>query len=372
MAMHLDILSPQQTELVRRPLEQAYTLPVDAYLSDTVYDQEKKRFLGDVWHPVARVEQVPNAGDYLSLDLFGQPLLVVRGRDGQVRVMSRVCLHRAAPLAEGCGNSYKFTCPYHAWTYDLTGQLVRAPLMEGVNNFAERALRLPQAAVEIWQGFVMANFAPQPSPFADQVATFSQFFAPHNLADMEIVKTLEYRNGWNWKVLVENFMEAYHHIAIHSKTFEPDFHARDSRIPDNDGPWSILHMPAAKPGPEDVSAALDGWQRDDLFANVIFPMFLVAVKHPSMVWYQVLPQAADQLHLKIHICLPSTFRALDEFPQMVEAAAQSVDAVHQEDIEANDLVWAGLQAPLTTQGRLSTLERSIWQFNQWWLDVMAA
>ena len=230
---------------VAEPLEKAHTLPPAAYLNESIYRAEREALLKDVWHPVGRVEQVPEAGDYLCLELLGQPVVMVRGRDDQVRVLSSICLHRAAPVISGQGKQFKFTCPYHAWTYDLTGQLVRAPLMEGAEDFEEEKLCLPQATVEIWQGFVMANFSSAPSPFVSRIKGYDNFIAPFDLHEMQIVGTLDYHSEWNWKVLVENFMEAYHHIAIHSQTFEPNFHARDSQVPDNDGPWSILHMPAA-------------------------------------------------------------------------------------------------------------------------------
>jgi len=230
---------------------------------------------------------------------------------------------------------------------------------------------LPQASVEIWQGFVMANFSTEPSSFAARVSTFSEYFSAFDLHDMEIVASLEYQSKWNWKILVENFMEAYHHIAIHNETFEPNFHARDSRVPDNDGPWSILHMPSAKPGDPSANPKLDDWQKDDLFATVVFPMFLLGIKDTTMVWYQVLPNKADEFVLKIHICLPKSWQALEEFEQIVADVCEGVAEIHEEDIVANDLVWQGINSRLFQPGRLSPLERSIWQFNQWWLKKMS-
>lgn len=359
-----------QLSRVAAPLEQAYTLPTQAYLDESLYQLEKEHLLDDVWHPVARVEQVSEPGDFVCLELLGQPLVVVRGRDEEIRVMSTVCLHRAAPVVEGQGKQFRFTCPYHAWTYDLTGQLVRAPLMEEAADFATQKLCLPQATVTVWRGFVMANFAEQPSALLDQINTYDKFFAPFDLQDMEIVATLEYESSWNWKVLVDNFMEAYHHIAIHSSTFEPDFPARQSKIPDNDGPWSILHMPATATGAPSSNANLERWQADDLFATVIFPMFLLAVKDTTAVWYQVLPRGAHDLSLKIHILFPQSYRQLESFADYVEAAKTSTAHVHAEDIAANDMVWRGMQAGMTQQGRLSPYEKSIWQFNQWWLHKL--
>lgn len=367
-------LSEAELDRVRQPLEAAYTLPSQAYLSDAIYAREEIEIMRKSWLPLARVDQVAEPGQYLSLDLFGQPVMVVHGTDGALRVMSRVCLHRAAPVAEGDGKRKLFTCPYHAWSYDTTGQLVRAPLMDGAEGFDEKDCRLPQIKSEIWNGFIMANLDPDAAPFAPQVEGFASYFEKFKLEEMVVAKTLEFDSGWNWKVLVENFMEAYHHIATHAQTFEPIFPAGDSNVPDNSGPWSILHMPAAldepAPGLPPVEG-LEDWQQRDLFAAVIFPHFLLGIQGNGAAWYQVFPQSADRLLLKIHLLSPRDHLDLDAFAEATEAAAGFISLIHGEDIDANDKVWEGLNAPLTEQGRLSPLEKSIWQMNQWWLDRMA-
>lgn len=360
---------------VQRPLEQAYTLPPTAYTSDEIYAREVDAIMRKSWLPLARVDQVPEPGDYVSLDLFGQPIMVVHGTDGEIRVMSRVCLHRAAPIAEGSGKRKLFTCPYHAWSYDTSGQLVRAPLMDGAKGFAEKNCRLPQIKSEIWEGFIVANLDPDAAPFAPQVEDFRAYFEKFKLADMVVVKTLEFDSAWNWKVLVENFMEAYHHIATHSQTFEPVYHARDSKVPDNTGPWSILHMPAAHDEPAPGLPPVEGledWQKRDLFANVIFPHFLLGIQANSVAWYQVLPGSTDRLLLKIHLMVPKSSTELEGFDDLAKGLGEMVSVIHHEDIGANDDVWRGLTAPLTGQGRLSPLEKSIWQLNQWWLSQMMA
>lgn len=356
------------------PLDQAYTLPSSAYTSESIYEHEVEHIMRKSWLPLARLEQVPEPGDYLTLDLVGQPVLVVHGTDGQIRVMSNVCLHRAARIAEGSGKRSSFTCAYHAWSYDTKGQLVRAPLMEGAEKFNEKACRLPQIQTEIWQGFILANLDPEASPLAPQIEDFTHYFEKFKLDEMVIVDTLEFDSGLNWKVLVDNFMEAYHHIAIHSRTFEPDFHARDSKVPDNSGPWSILHMPSAhdEPGPGlPVVEGLEDWQARDLFASVIFPHFLLGIQGSGGAWYQILPYGVDRFLLKIHVMVPRSSTLLDGFDEMARMLSEAISAIHHEDIAANESVWLGLTAPLTEQGRLSPLEKSIWQFNQWWLKKMS-
>lgn len=367
-------VTPDELARVILPLESAWTMPTAVYTDDKIYDREISQIMRCNWLPIARVDQVPNAGDYICMTLFDQPVMVVRGTDGDVRVMSRVCLHRAAPIAEGSGNRKLFSCPYHAWSYATDGQLMRAPLMEGTEGFVEKECRLPQIRTEIWQGFVMVNFDDDAPAFAPQVSGFSDYFEKFKLSDLVVARTIEFESGWNWKVLVENFMEAYHHIAIHSETFEPVYHAKDSKIPDAEGPWSILHMPTdhdPDTGGFPMVEGLDASQQRDLFATAIFPHFLLGIQGNLTAWYQVLPTSVDTMLLKIHICVPASTTKLPNFEEMAEGTVEMISYIHNEDIVANDMVWEGLMAPQTTQGRLSPLERSLWQFNQWWLSQMS-
>ena len=100
---------------------------------------------------------------------------------------------------------------------------------------------------------------------------------------------------------------------------------------------------------------------------MIFPYFIFAVQGEHAFWYQISPQSVDRFLLKIHVLLPKHHRGIDGYDDIVKAMAVGVKVVHEEDIRANDLVWTGLTAPMTEQGRLSPLENSIWQMNQWWL-----
>lgn len=355
------------------PLERAWTMPPAVYTDGKIYDREVSHIMRRNWLPIARIDQVPNAGDYICMTLFDQPVMVVRGADDEVRVMSRVCLHRAAPIVEGSGNRKLFSCPYHAWSYATDGQLMRAPLMEGAEGFVEKDCRLPQIRTEVWQGFVMVNFDDDAPAFAPQVSGFTDYFEKFKLSELVVARTIEFESGWNWKVLVENFMEAYHHIAIHSETFEPVFHAKDSKIPDADGPWSILHMPTdhdPDAGGFPAVKGLDASQQRDLFATAIFPHFLLGIQGNLTAWYQVLPTSVDKMLLKIHICVPASSTKLPNFEELADGAVEMISYIHNEDIVANDMVWEGLTAPQTGQGRLSPLERSLWQFNQWWLSQM--
>jgi phenylpropionate dioxygenase-like ring-hydroxylating dioxygenase large terminal subunit len=359
-------------ERVRQPLSSAWTLPPAAYTDPAVYAAERERIFARDWICVARAEQLPNPGDYVCVDLPTQPIVVVRGMDGELQAMSRVCLHRAMPVAEGSGNTRRFVCPYHHWTYELDGRLRSAPMMDGLEDFATGSCRLPQLQLALWQGFVMVNVDPDAPALAPQLTGLDALIQNYGLGKLVVTTTLEFDSPWNWKILVENFMEAYHHIGPHRNTFEPVYPARDSYVEDNDeAPWSLLRMPghespAGAEGGLPPLPGLEPQQHHELLAGVVYPNLLFALSGELGVWYQLMPSAHDQMQLKIHALLPEEVAAaLDDDGRT--GIAESLRLVHLEDIEVNAGPWRGLQGTLTRQGRLSRYEKAIWQLNQLWL-----
>ena len=366
------LIQPDALQRIRNPLEDAWTLPPDAYTSAAVFEKERETLFSTGWLCVGREEQFAQAGDFRCIDLPAQPIVVVRGHDDEIRAFSRVCLHRAMPVAEGAGNATRFVCPYHNWTYELTGQLRSAPMMEGVRGFDAKKCQLPTLAVEIWQGFVCVNVDPEAEPLAPQLAGLAEVIANYEFDQMVVVDTIEFDSPWNWKILVENFMEAYHHIGTHKTTFQPVYPARLSSVDDNDGkPWVLLRMPA-KPEHATENAVfpkLQADEKDQLLAMCVFPTLLFAASASGAFWYQLEPTAHDQMTLRIHAM--TTQAGAEAFDDESRAALMAtVRTIHEEDIEANRGPWLGLNGAMTTQGRLSAFEKSIWQLNQLWADAL--
>ncbi len=366
------LIQTDELQRVRNPLEEAWTLPPSAYTSAQVFERECATLFSTGWLCVGREEQFTHAGDYRCIDLPAQPIVVVRGHDGEIRAFSRVCLHRAMPVAEGAGNTTRFVCPYHHWTYELTGELRSAPMMQGARGFDAKQCRLPSLAVEVWQGFVFVNADPQAEALAPQLVGLTQLIANYEFEQMVIVDTLEFDSPWNWKILVENFMEAYHHIGTHKTTFQPVYPAQASSVDDNAGePWVLLRMPAK---PEHAVAdvvfpKLREDQQHELLAICVFPTLLFAASASGAAWYQLELTAHDQMTLKIHAMTTAAgAQGLDETSR-TELMAM-LRTIHEEDIEANRGPWIGLNGSMTTQGRLSPYEKSIWQLNQLWADAL--
>jgi phenylpropionate dioxygenase-like ring-hydroxylating dioxygenase large terminal subunit len=357
---------------VRQPLERAWTLPPHAYTDPAVFRAEAQAIFAVDWLCVARLDQLAAPGDFVCVDLLDQPIVVVRALDGELRALSRVCLHRAMPIAEGQGTARRFVCPYHNWTYELDGRLRSAPMMDGAVDFEPRHCRLPELRLEVWQGFVFVSRDPDAQSLKSRLSGLTALLSGCELEPLVIAGTVEFDSPWNWKILVENFMEAYHHIGTHRTTLEPAFPARGSIVEDNGGePWALLRMPARSAHPADDDPAGDGNGPDHaLLAVCVFPTLLFAVSGQTVFWYQVEPTSHDRLRLRIHVLMPRGVRdGLDDDDRA--ALIQQVRGIHLEDIQANDGTWRGLHADLTRQGRLSPFERAIWQINQLWLDRMS-
>jgi len=366
-------LDPTELARVAAPLPTAWTLPPAAYTDPGVWSHEVSSVFRTDWICVARSSQVAEPGDYLAVDLVDQPVLVIRGDAGSLRAMSNVCLHRSMPLASGAGNARWIVCPYHQWSYGRDGSLHTAPMMEGADGFDIDACRLPQLAVEEWEGFVFVSMDNHTGPLAPQLEPLRATLEQYGLADMVIADTIEFDSPWNWKLLVENFMEAYHHIGPHRDTFQQSNPAKESFVVDNEGgPWSLLHMPGTTDIDESADlpflSGLDRERRADLLAACVYPTCLFAVSGTLGTWYEVIPKAHDQMTLRIHLLLEPDVATDPEVVESMSLIREGLRWIHGEDIPVNEGPWRGLHAPMAAQGRLSPYEAAIWQFNQYWLS----
>lgn len=196
-------------------------MPPAYYTSPEFLELEKDHVFRKEWVCLGHVGEIPEPGDYYTTDLIEEPLLVTRTRDNRVRVLSNVCRHRGNILAEGKGNRKKFTCSYHAWTYDAEGRLLSAPLMDKVENFDKSGCRLPEFKSEIWNGFIYVNLDGNASPLAERLETLSGLIKNYQLGERRLVYSEDTTWETNWKCLVENFMEGYHLTPTHARTLHP-------------------------------------------------------------------------------------------------------------------------------------------------------
>ena len=146
----------------------------------------------------------------------GEPLIVLRNREGVIKCLSAVCRHRAMFVVEGHRNARGFTCPYHHWSYSLDGKLMGAPAMERACNFSKEQIQLPEFKVETWLGFIFINFDLDAPPLAPRLETVTKALANYGVASAEgPMATESPKFQWNWKVMFENNNDGYHANRLH-------------------------------------------------------------------------------------------------------------------------------------------------------------
>jgi phenylpropionate dioxygenase-like ring-hydroxylating dioxygenase large terminal subunit len=374
------VLNPQDVKRVTAPLSSACTLPPVAYTSKDVFDAELKNLFYKEWICVAREDQIPEPGDYQSVQVADQPLIIVRLRGGTVHAMSAICPHRAMQVVDKCGNANNFSCPYHLWKFSLDGSLISAPHMDKVENFPPPGCGLTTVNLDIWEGFIFINLDLASPPLTDRLGKLNEIVGEFRMKHMVVAASLEFDCPWNWKILLENFMEAYHHLGPHRESVQPDYDAKDSYVSGSvDDGWSVLHMPEVagkkQQNDEDGLPPIEGLtakQQTEILASTIMPSF-AWLNSPSVAfWYQLQPTAYNQMKLIIHTLLPREIAHSPDGEEIAALVQATINHIHIEDIAVNLGPWKGLNAPLTTQGPLSLLEESIWQMNQWWIQRMQA
>jgi phenylpropionate dioxygenase-like ring-hydroxylating dioxygenase large terminal subunit len=336
-----------------------HALPAACYTDPAFFELELEHVLRPGWHAIARWDELPEPGDYRGVDVFGERVLLVRDRARQLRAFSGICLHRAFPLVEGDGNTTRFVCPYHRWVYDLEGRLQAAPLMDGVPDFDRDACRLPELPLEQWQGFVFVSTNRDTPPLAPQLDALGALLEPLQVDRAVQVAVTDWDSPWNWKVMVENFMESYHHLGPHAGQLAKTNPARGTHDVDVAGPCAVLENPA-----------VEGEQ--PFWVIQVFPTFLLAQIRgalPFTSWYEMRIDRHDHLHLRIHLMLSEELAANEAVVELVNKATTDV---HREDIPVCEGIQAGLQSRLWTPGRLSVQEATLRHFHRFLAERITA
>lgn len=381
------------------PLSQATTLPREAYASAEFHEWERKILLAGGWMAVAHVSQIPAAGDFLTLDLLGEPLVVVRGKDDAIRVLSRVCPHRAMDilppgysegrlttaehrkgLPESCGHSRFFLCPYHSWTFDLDGRLRACPEMQQAECFHRDEWGLHEFRSTVWNGFVFVNLDGKASPFADGLEEMHEAIEPWKPTEMKVVLQREWDCAFDWKVLVENFMESYHHLGAHRKTLQLLMPAKNTWTEEEHRRFAHGHLPYTAEHREAIEASLANGDasagfpviqglpeegRSHWHLYLAHPCFLFFTGHDCCAWYRVEPLGPGRMKLLTTLLVPEATSARADFPAILEQETRRLLDFHLEDMEACSAVQRGLGSSVWRPGRLSHLEMPVWLFHRY-------
>jgi len=213
-----EVIPTDEFAATMKPVRQASHAPGHIYSSPEIYAAEKETIFLKDWLAVARVEELPEPGDFMTLRIVGEPIVLARDESGRLNAFANVCRHRGVEVASGSGNTREFSCPYHGWLYDLEGRLVGAPYMKDVEGFEPGNCRLDAVKLGIWRGWVFVNLDRDCEPLEDFVADFEADFGFMRQDRMKIFGKFETTLNCNWKLVVENAMDKYHINTIHRDT----------------------------------------------------------------------------------------------------------------------------------------------------------
>ncbi|MEQ9643090.1 MAG: SRPBCC family protein [Alphaproteobacteria bacterium] len=166
--------------------------------------------------------RVPEPGDYFEEDYSGVPILVTRGRDGMLRAFMNVCRHRGSRVAKGCGKARAFTCPYHAWTYDLEGKLLPRPHEAAFEGMPRESHGLVPLPIEERFGMIWVGASPDVKiDLEARLGGLGDDMAAYRLDGYHHYETRVLHRPLNWKLVVDTFLELYHLSSLHPTTVGP-------------------------------------------------------------------------------------------------------------------------------------------------------
>ena len=347
-------------------------MPAGFYTDPAVFSAEREHVLLANWIFVARIDQVAAAGDHLTFDTVGGPIMLVRGHDGVLRCFANFCRHRGSLLVTGNGNSRNLVCPYHAWSYRTDGSLLGCPEMETAQGFQRHENGLIPIRMEVWAGFVFITFNPDALPLIDTLGDLPARLASHRPEEMVCTWTVALDVRCNWKLILENAMETYHTGTLHRASVG----SQQSRTLPTTGDWmciqvtsgrSIATLPGTDP-PFPAIVGLDDAARQGTYFTVLHPACQFAVAQDCLWWLNVTPLAHDHSVLEIGGCFPRDLTSAADFTAKATPYYERWELVGREDVGILEHQQKALGSVVYRPGRLSWRDDMVHALGQWVLE----
>ncbi|TGD65588.1 (2Fe-2S)-binding protein [Tabrizicola sp. WMC-M-20] len=351
---------------VAQPFERATAMPKSVYTSPDFAALEEQHIFAAEWLCAGRADALPNPGDYLTMEISGEPIIILRDRDGMLRGLSNVCRHRMSTLLEGRGNTRAIVCPYHAWTYNLDGTLRGAPAMTLNEGFCKDQIALPKVRVETWLGWIMVTLNPDAAPPAEVLKDVENLVGYLDMGNYVEAFCEEFHWNTNWKVLAENFMESYHLPVCHHDTIGGTVDLLKMTCPEGFPAFNYHYivkndsLPLTLAHPSNTT--LVGEERRITWLLSVYPALLITLT-PGYFWYLCLtPDGPGKVHVLFGGGLAPDWAADPEAPAHFAALKALLDDVNVEDKGCVERVYRGLCAQMSVPGALSHLERPNFEF----------
>jgi choline monooxygenase len=330
------------------PLDHAYTIPASWYIDERLAELERQNVFGRTWQVVGRADQVRRPGDFVTAELAGEPLVVVRGSDQQLRAFYNVCRHHAAAVVtEQHGTVNIFRCPYHGWSYGLDGSLKGAPEFEGVCSFDRSQNGLLPVQVQTWEQFIFVALDPKALSLADFLGRLAGRVALLNLNALHFFERRAYTLNCNWKVFVDNYLDGGYHVPHLHKGLNSVLEYKHYTI-ENEDRYCLQSSPMVTSSEDAAIGASRTGDRAWYFWQ--YPNFMINLYRGYMDTNLVLPDGVDRCKVIFD------FYFDDVSESAAERNRQSIavgERVNDEDVGICEAVQRGLHSRAYVAGRLS-------------------
>jgi choline monooxygenase len=342
----------------------ASTIPANWYTSEMMARREKEHLFPHTWLCVGRADQVAEPGQFMTMHLADEPIVIVRGEDRVLRGFYNVCRHRAARVVtKECGQTDRLRCPYHGWTYDLAGRLRGVPEFDGVAGFRREDNGLPPVHVDVWGPLVFIHQSEPKRSLAEHMDPMMSKLAPFQLENMHCVGRREYFLKCNWKVFVDNFLDGGYHVnAIHPslagvldyKNYKTECYA-----------WtSVQSSPLKQPSAADDGSAATVRQGQTAAYWWVFPNLMINVYEGVMDTNLVLPLGPNRCRVLFDFYF-SRAETSAEAKTKQEKSIRVADQIQAEDVGICEDVQLGLGSRSFDTGRYSVRrEQGVYHFHR--------
>lgn len=338
------------------PLAEASTIPSAWYTDQRIFDLEKQSVFSRSWQIAARIDQLRAPGDYVTTEIAGEPIVIVRGNDEIVRGFFNVCRHHAAAvMTEPYGHANQMRCPYHGWTYSLEGELKGTPDFTGVCNFDRAGNGLAPVEIVSWEKWILARLdGKQKPPPADANASLAESLgtdligqiAALGLGVLHWMDRRRYILNCNWKVFVDNYLDGGYHVPHLHKGLDSVLDYSNYTI-ETAARSCLQSSPMVRRDDDQVGAVRSG-QRALYYW--LYPNFMLNWYEGVLDTNLVRPLAVD----RTEVIFDFYFADVSEAAQERNLASIDVgDRIQQEDLDICESVQRGLRSRAYNAGRLS-------------------
>jgi len=361
-----------------------HDIPVERFTSDEFWELEQKYLWPRSWVIAGRSEDIPNVGDFFTFDDLGVPILLIRGKDSQVRAFYNTCQHRGAPVVrESSGTSKLLRCQYHSWSYDIdSGQLVSVPDERDFVDLDKTERCLPSISCAVWDNWIFVNQDANAISLAEHIGSIADEMSEFQGQSLRTVAKQSEIVPCNWKVTAEAFLEVYHFRHIHSRNGESLLDNRGATMGLLPNGCSRMVTPFSKtsytalgmknwddykhvvlPGFTDIETVNDMVRCTStafgIFPNLITPV--AAYGFPFITFWPIDKQTTriDWTHYA-----PIDFEPREGLPANWQARLDNFALIMQEDFWNMAPMQKSLESPAMRGMPINYQERRIWNFHE--------